>query len=102
MNSIQIFSNVADPPTNMAAVAKNSPNCKKSREPLYRFIPNFIFKVLDGRSTKFVQIKPLGALMAELQGRQLGTCANIQNSSKSSSPEPVNRFQPNFIFKVLG
>ena len=66
-------SNVADPPTNMAAVTKNSPNLKKSssQELLRRFIPNFIFKVLDERSTKFVQIKPLGALMAELQGGNL-------------------------------
>ena len=68
----------------MAAVTKNSPNLKKSssQELLRRFIPNFIFKVLHDRSTKFVQIKSLGAVMAELQGRQLGTCAYIQNSSK--------------------
>ena len=79
MNPFQICSNVADPPTNMAAVTKNSPKLKKSssQELLCRFIPKFIFKVLDGRSTKFVQIKPLGALMAELQGREHCTCANI-------------------------
>ena len=73
VNPFQICPNVADLPTNMATITKNSTNLKKSssQELLYRFIPNFIFKVLDGRSTKFVQIKPLGALMAELQGRQL-------------------------------
>ena len=88
----------------MAAVTKNSPNLKKSssKELLYRFIPNFIFKVLDGRSTKFVQIKPLGALKwLSYRGDNLEHVLTYGILQKSSSPEPVNRFQPNFIVRVL-